>query len=161
MKFQKLTDKQQWNIMEPHVPKPAHIRDVQEANDRMIINGIIYVLVSGCIRWSGMPKRYGDDDSAANLRLRKWQDIGVWKKILSGTAIKPVHKLTKLICKGYQLIPVPFLPKKRQFSRTWRWIQTNHRHKDTCYSRTKQSSSSHIHCNESCKSTWWNQIQRL
>jgi len=49
----------------------------------MILNGIIYVLIYGC-RWKEMPKRYGDD-STANLRLRKWQELGVWKKILKCT----------------------------------------------------------------------------
>ena len=41
-----------------------------------------------------MPKRYGDD-STANLRLRKWQDLGVWKKILS-CAIISAYKSGKM-----------------------------------------------------------------
>ena len=63
------------------------------SNDRMIINGIIYVLISGC-RWSEMPEIYGDD-STANLRLRKWQEIGVWKQVLR-CAIKSAHKSDKI-----------------------------------------------------------------
>jgi len=42
-------------------------------------------LITGC-RWSEMPEKYGDD-STADLRLRKWQQKGIWKKILS-SAIK-------------------------------------------------------------------------
>jgi transposase len=91
MQFTELTDKQ-WNMLEQHIPKPAHTGRPR-SNDRMITNGIIYVLISGC-RWSEMPRKYGDD-STANLRLRKWQEFGVWKKILS-CAIKSAHKSGKL-----------------------------------------------------------------
>ena len=41
-----------------------------------------------------MPKIYGDD-STANLRLRKWQEVGVWKKILK-CAIKSAHNSGKI-----------------------------------------------------------------
>ncbi len=41
-----------------------------------------------------MPKRYGDD-STVNLRLRRWQDLGVWKNILRG-AIASAHNQNKI-----------------------------------------------------------------
>ena len=91
MKFQELTDKQ-WSMIEQHIPKPAKT-ERPRSNDRMIINGIIYVLISGC-RWSEMPEKYGDD-STANLRLRKWQQKRIWKKILR-CAIKSAHKQSKI-----------------------------------------------------------------
>ncbi len=91
MQFKELTDKQ-WKMMSQHIPKPAHTGRPR-SNDRMILNGIIYVLISGC-RWSEMPKKYGDD-STANLRLRKWQQKGIWKKILRCT-IKSAHSEGKL-----------------------------------------------------------------
>jgi len=50
-------------------------------------------LIAGC-RWNEMPKRYGDD-STANRRLNKWQQKGIWKKILVG-AIKSAYKSKKL-----------------------------------------------------------------
>jgi len=91
MQFTELTDKQ-WNMIESHLPPHARTGRPR-SNDRMILNGIIYVLITGC-RWSEMPEKYGDD-STANLRLRKWQEFGVWKKILS-CAIKSAHKQGKL-----------------------------------------------------------------
>jgi len=91
MQFTELNDKQ-WNMMEQHIPKPAHTGRPRY-DDRNIINGIIYVLISGC-RWIEMPKIYGDD-STANLRLRKWQEFGVWKKILR-CAIKSAHRQNKI-----------------------------------------------------------------
>ena len=45
MQFQELTDKQ-WDIIKPHIPKPA-TTGRPRSNDRMILNGIIYVLISG------------------------------------------------------------------------------------------------------------------
>ncbi len=91
MKYQELSDKQ-WNMIKQYIPKPAKTGRPR-SNDRMILNGIIYVLIAGC-RWSEMPKRYGDD-STANRRLNKWQQKGVWQKILS-SAIKSAHKSGKL-----------------------------------------------------------------
>ena len=91
MQFQELNDKQ-WNMMESHIPKPAHTGRPR-SNDRMIINGIIYVLISGC-RWAEMPKRYGFK-STANRRLQNWQQKGVWKQILR-CAIKSAHKQGKI-----------------------------------------------------------------
>ena len=91
MNFTELNNKQ-WNMIKQHIPKPSKTGRPR-SNDRMIINGIIYVLISGC-RWSEMPKIYGDD-STANLRLHKWQQKGIWKKILR-CAIKSAHKSGKI-----------------------------------------------------------------
>ena len=89
--FKELTDSQ-WNMMEPHIPKPAKTGRPR-SDDRKTVNGIIYVLTTGC-RWNDMPKRYGDD-STANLRLRRWQKLGVWRKILK-CAIQSAHRQNKI-----------------------------------------------------------------
>ncbi len=91
MKYQELTDKQ-WSMIEPNLPKPAHTGRPR-CNDRTTINGIIYVLISGC-RWSEMPNRYGFK-STAHLRFQKLQQKGIWKKILR-CAIKSAHASGKL-----------------------------------------------------------------
>ena len=78
MQFQETTNRQ-WSMMESHLPKSA--RTVHSGcDDRTTINGIIYVLISGC-RWAEMPKRYGSK-SSAKKRLQDGQQKGVWKKIL-------------------------------------------------------------------------------
>ena len=51
-----------------------------KSNNQTTINGIIYVLISGC-RWAEMPQRYGFK-STTNRRLQNWQQKGIWKKIL-------------------------------------------------------------------------------
>lgn len=86
MKFQEISDKQ-WDMIKPHLPKPAKTGRPR-SNDRMILNGIMFVLVTGC-RWAEMPKRYGSK-STSHRRLQKWQQEGIWKKVLSD-AIKSAH----------------------------------------------------------------------
>ena len=91
MQFQEISDSQ-WKIIQKHVPKPARTGRPR-CDDRVTINGILFVLVTGC-RWREMPKRYGSK-STAHLRLQTLQQRGTWKKILSGI-IKSAHKQGKL-----------------------------------------------------------------
>jgi transposase len=78
MRYHELTD-EQWEFIEPLLPPKANTGR-RRADDRMTINGILYVLTTGC-RWMDMPKRYGDD-STANRRLKQWEKKGVWKRIM-------------------------------------------------------------------------------
>ncbi len=78
MRFQELSDKQ-WGFISKHLPPPASTGRPR-IDDRTTINGILYVLTTGC-RWMDMPKRYGDD-STVHRRLKQWQQDGTWKKIL-------------------------------------------------------------------------------
>ena len=87
MQFQELTDKQ-WRMMQKYIPKPARTGRPR-SNDRVTINGIMFVLVTGC-RWREMPEKYGSK-STAHRRLQNWQQRKVWKNILSG-AIKSACK---------------------------------------------------------------------
>ena len=91
MKFQEISYSQ-WNTIQKHLPKPARTGRPR-SDDRATINGIMFVLVTGC-RWSEMPERYGSK-STAHRRLQNWQQKGVWKNILSGM-IKSAHKQGKL-----------------------------------------------------------------
>lgn len=68
MKFQEISD-MQWETMQKHLPKPARTGRPR-CDDRTTINGIMFVLVTGC-RWEEMPKRYGSK-STAHHRLQKW-----------------------------------------------------------------------------------------
>ena len=83
-----------------HMQKQDRPRD----EDRKIINAIIIYVLSTRCRCDDMPKKYGDD-STANRRLNKWQQKGVWKKILK-CAINSAYYLIRLIYKKiYQLTP--------------------------------------------------------
>jgi transposase len=78
MKFEELDDAR-WSRIEPHLP-PRAKEGKPRADDRSIVNGILFVLVTGC-RWIDVPRRYGDD-STANRRLRRWEGEGVWKRVM-------------------------------------------------------------------------------
>jgi transposase len=78
MRFEELDDVR-WSRIEPHLP-PMAKEGKPRADDRRTVNGILYVLITGC-RWADLPKRYGDD-STANRRLRLWERLGVWKRIM-------------------------------------------------------------------------------
>ncbi len=90
MKFQEISDKQ-WETIQKHLP-PFARTGRPRCDDRTTINGIMFVLVTGC-RWSEMPQGYGSK-STAHLRLQKWQQQGIWKKILAD-AIKSAHQSGK------------------------------------------------------------------
>ena len=88
MRFKELID-EQWEFVRPLLPSPARTGRPR-AGDRRTIHAILYVLTTGC-RWMDLPGEYGDD-STANLRLRKWEKMGVWKKMLK-----------RIVEKGYAL----------------------------------------------------------
>jgi transposase len=48
------------------------------ADDRKVLNGILYVLTSGC-RWMDAHKRYGHY-STAFRRLKRWEREGVGQR---------------------------------------------------------------------------------
>ena len=91
MIHQELTNKQ-WSTIAPYLPKPAKTGRPR-CDDRTTINGILFVLTTGC-RWEDMPKKYGTK-SSAHLRFQNLQQRGVWKKILS-KLIKSAYKQNKL-----------------------------------------------------------------
>jgi len=56
MKTTELCD-EQWEHLEPLLPPPRH-RGRPRADDRKTLNGILYVLRTGC-RWQDVPREYG------------------------------------------------------------------------------------------------------
>ena len=72
-----LTDAQ-WALIQPHLPPPKK-RGRPRAQDRRTINGILYVLRTGC-RWKDLPDRYGSSVTCWR-RLDQWQMDGIWERI--------------------------------------------------------------------------------
>lgn len=68
-----------WKLIEPLLPRPnRHGRP--RVDDRRTINGILFVLKTGC-RWKDMPREYGSP-ATCWLRLVRWQREGVWTRVL-------------------------------------------------------------------------------
>lgn len=77
--FTELSD-DQWDYIKQYLPpQPYNAR--LRTEDRRIIDGIRYVLRTGC-PWSEIPRRYGSYLSV-RARLKRWSNEGVLEPILS------------------------------------------------------------------------------
>src|SRR5690348_2032011 len=76
-----LTD-QQWAFIQPLLPPPAHTGRPR-ANDRRTLDGILYVLITGC-RWQDLPRKYGAPTTVWQ-RLKRWGEEGIWERIWRAT----------------------------------------------------------------------------
>lgn len=90
MKIRELTD-QQWKAIQPTIPKQTG-RGKPRAEDRATLDAILYVLSTGC-RWEDLQRTpYGHYYTTAWRRLKRWEENGIWKRILDS-----------LIAQGYSL----------------------------------------------------------
>src|SRR5215831_15853150 len=76
-----LTD-DQWAFIQPFLP-PRAWTGRPRADDRRTIEGILYVLITGC-RWQDLPREYGSPTTAWR-RLKRWGEEGVWECIWRAT----------------------------------------------------------------------------
>ncbi len=72
-----LTDRQ-WACICPLLPPPTRTGRPR-ADDRRTIEGILYVLITGC-RWQDLPREYGASTTVWR-RLKRWGEEGVWERI--------------------------------------------------------------------------------
>ena len=72
-----LTDAQ-WAFIKPLLPPPARTGRPR-ADDRTTIEGILYVLTTGC-RWQDLPRDYGAPTTVWQ-RLKRWGEEGIWEHI--------------------------------------------------------------------------------
>ena len=72
---------EQWKKLEPLLPKPKQNPKGGRppADNREVLEGILWVLRTGA-RWQDLPERY-PSPSTCWLRLRLWEDLGVWLDI--------------------------------------------------------------------------------
>lgn len=68
-----------WKLIQALLPRQRR-RGRRRADDRRTINGILFVLRTGC-RWKDMPREYGAS-STCWRRLVVWQREGVWTRVL-------------------------------------------------------------------------------
>ena len=70
---------QEWALIQPLLP-PRAPTGRPRADDRKTINGILYVLKTGC-RWEDLPpERYGSSTTCWR-RFDQWRKDRVWEKI--------------------------------------------------------------------------------
>ncbi len=72
-----LTD-EQWQRLEPLL-RPRQKRGRLSTDDRKTLDGILYVLRTGC-PWADVPRKYGSPATCWR-RLRAWEQDGTWESI--------------------------------------------------------------------------------
>jgi len=75
-----LTDAQ-WEAIRPLLPKSAWLGR-PHANEREVLNGIFYVLRTGC-QWEDLPHDIQASPKTCHRRLLEYQRRRVWQKILN------------------------------------------------------------------------------
>ena len=84
-----LTDAQ-WKRIKRFLPKPAWTGRPR-ANDREVINGILYVMWTGC-RWEDLPHDIAASPKTCHRRLLEYQRRRVWQKILASLTKEAYRK---------------------------------------------------------------------
>ena len=98
----------QWQRIQPLLP--AHAREGRpRANDRRTLEGILYVLRSGC-RWRDLPAKYGSAVTCWR-RYRQWESDGTWERIWR-------QLVATLDIRGRQAWALAFVDSRHMPSRT-------------------------------------------
>ena len=81
LKFMRTTElaDERWQRIEPLLPSPCRGRGRPRADDRKTLNGILYVLHTGC-RWQDVPREYASP-STCWRRLKAWEQDGTWERV--------------------------------------------------------------------------------
>ena len=83
-KQQRLVEDRLWELIESLIPPRAVARGPggrPRIDDRAALEGILFVLDTGC-RWRDLPPQLGcGSGHTAWRRLREWQDAGVWDRL--------------------------------------------------------------------------------
>lgn len=87
-----LTDKQ-WQFIKPLLLKPAKTGRPR-ADRREVINGILYVLKTGC-KWKDLPHDIKASPSTCNRTLLEYQKKRIWQKI-QAKLIKEAYRKKKI-----------------------------------------------------------------
>lgn len=76
-----LTDAE-WSVIQPLLPNKP--RGVPRADDRKVINGILWRFRTGT-PWADIPDRYGPYTTCYN-RFVRWRHAGVWDRLLDAVS---------------------------------------------------------------------------
>lgn len=71
---------QQWQRLQPLLPKPSPKGGRPAHDHRTIINGILWILRTGA-PWRDLPDRYGAWETVSG-RFYSWRKRGLWQQIL-------------------------------------------------------------------------------
>ncbi len=98
----------QWNHIHSYLPPQPKVGR-KRVDDRQVVNGILYVLITGC-QWRDMPKQYGSYVTAWR-RLKRWSEEGVWDIIFD--SLKDDSYERGYLCLGTVAIDSSFVEAKK------------------------------------------------
>jgi transposase len=78
MNRHELTD-EQWAVLAPLMPKQQAGRGRKRNDDRQTLNGILFVLKTGCT-WADVPRTYGSPATCWR-RFSAWSQDGTWEQL--------------------------------------------------------------------------------
>ncbi len=70
---------QHWAVLEPLLPKQNPGPGRKRLDNRKVLNGILYVLKTGCA-WADVPRQYGSPTTCWR-RLQQWSADGTWETV--------------------------------------------------------------------------------
>jgi len=71
----------QWERIAPMLPGKAGDPGRTAADNRLFVNGVLWVLRSGA-HWHDLPERYGRWKTA-HKRFSRWSKAGVWERVFA------------------------------------------------------------------------------
>ena len=84
----------QWRLIEGLLPGKAGDPGRTGADNRLFVNGVLWVLRSGA-RWYDLPERYGKWKTA-HKRFTRWAKAGVWEGIFAALTADPDNEYLML-----------------------------------------------------------------
>ena len=85
---------QQWERIAPVLPGKAGDPGRTGADNRLFVNGVLWVLRSGA-HWHDLPPRYGKWKSV-HKRFTRWAKTGVWERIFASLTADPDNEYLML-----------------------------------------------------------------
>ncbi len=93
VKRYELTD-EQWALIGPLVPGKVGDPGRSGVDNRLFVNGVLWVLRSGA-HWHDLPPRYGKYKSV-HKRFSRWAASGVWERIFEVLSADPDNEYLML-----------------------------------------------------------------
>ena len=84
----------QWKRLEPLLPGKAGDPGRTAADNRLFVNGVLWVLRSGA-HWHDLPERYGKWKSL-HKRFSRWAKAGVWERAFEALIDDPNNEYLML-----------------------------------------------------------------
>jgi len=128
--------------LRPYFPK-SH--EVPRVDDRRVLSGIIFINRNG-LRWCDAPKEYGPPKTLYN-RWKRWSDMGVFARIMTGLAAEAPDNKTISIDATYLKAhrTASSLRLKRGAWQADRADERRDEHEATCRHRRQRASDPVLH----------------